>query len=273
MHSTNLLVVYCVSILAASMAGGWVPLVLKPTHIRLQTYLSFASGAMLGAALCHMLPHASETESGTWYYWALVGVLSLIFLERFFAFHHHEAHYPNTAQEHVRDHEHGHGRGARHAEPIHSPLRWSTALLGLTVHTITGGFALASAVAADTVKPGPLGLSVFLATILHKPADSMTITSLMISEGVRTRVAHIINFGFALLIPLGVIVYFVIREIGAGSPDAYVGSALAFSAGTFLSIALGDLLPELQIHQHDRAQLSAALLAGVGLMVVSAWLE
>ena len=39
---------------------------------------------------------------------------------------------------------------------------------------------------------------------------------------------------------------------------------LAFSAGTFLCIALSDLLPELQFHAHDRWKLSAALLAGVG---------
>ena len=42
-------------------------------------------------------------------------------------------------------------------------------------------------------------------------------------------------------------------------------AALAFSAGTFLCIALSDLLPELQFHQHDRVKLSAALLAGIAL--------
>jgi zinc and cadmium transporter len=152
-------------------------------------------------------------------------------------------------------------------------LRWRTALLGLSIHTVTGGFALASAAVADDTGAGPLGLSVFLATMLHKPADSLTIVTLMVSEGVQSHVAHIINFCFALMIPLGVLVYFLISELGSGSPDVYVGSALAFSAGTFLSIALGDLLPELQIHRHDRVQLSAALLAGVGLMVVSSWLE
>jgi zinc and cadmium transporter len=46
--------------------------------------------------------------------------------------------------------------------------------------------------------------------------------------------------------------------------------ALAFSAGTFLCIALSDLLPELQFHSHDRLKLSVALLAGVVLMAVTA---
>jgi zinc and cadmium transporter len=275
-----LLTAYCAAILLASMGGGWLPLGLRPTHIRLQTYLSFASGAMLGAAICHMMPYASEKAGGTWFYWMLGGVLSLIFLERFLAFHHHEAESDEPAHEGHGHHEHS-GESHAHepgavAEPTHSRLAWRTALLGLSVHTLTGGFALASAVAADAAnddKTKTLGFSVFLATLLHKPADSLTITSLMVSEGMSARASHVINFCFALLIPLGAVVFFVFSGSAAWSPDTYVGGALAFSAGTFLSIALGDLLPELQFHRHDRVQLSTALLAGVGLMVLSAWLE
>jgi zinc and cadmium transporter len=266
------LTVYCSVILIASMGGGWLPLGLKPTHIRLQTYLSFASGAMLGAALCHMMPYASQMAAGTWNYWTLIGILSFIFLERFFAFHHHEARDDEPQDHVVQDSEHRQHHGHAHG-PIHSPLTWRTALLGLSIHTIAGGFALASAVDAEGEKPAAVGLSVFLATLLHKPADSLTVTSLMVSEGVRPLWGHVINLCFALLIPVGVLVYFLIRATGAMSPNGYVGCALAFSAGTFLSIALGDLLPELQFHRHDRVQLSAALLGGVFLMVVSAWLE
>lgn len=275
MNPLGLLTLYCLAILLASMAGGWLPHVLRPTHIRLQTYLSFASGAMLGAAICHMMPEASQKASGTWYYWMLAGVLALIFLERFFAFHHHEV--PDEVGEsdtHEHRGAHAHDHAQEHATvPIHSPLGWGTALLGLSVHTVTGGFALASAVAADEGKTGSVSLSVFLATLLHKPADSLTIASLMVSEGARSRSAHLINFIFSLMIPVGVGIYFLFSKFGSGSPDAYAGGALAFSAGTFLSIALGDLLPELQFHRHDRIQLSAALLAGVGFMVLSALLE
>ena len=277
MNSLVLLTLYCLAILLASMAGGWLPHMLKPTHIRLQTYLSFASGTMLGAAICHMMPEASLKASGTWYYWMMAGVMALIFLERFFAFHHHEVP-DDTSEPHAHEHgdheEHGHAHAHNHGNgPIHSPLGWGTALLGLSVHTVTGGFALASAVAADEGKTGLVSLSVFLATLLHKPADSLTIASLMMSEGTRSRSAHLINFIFSLMIPVGVGIYFLFSKFGSGSPDAYAGGALAFSAGTFLSIALGDLLPELQFHRHDRIQLSAALLAGVGLMVLSALLE
>ena len=42
-----------------------------------------------------------------------------------------------------------------------------------------------------------------------------------------------------------------------------LGIALAFSAGVFLCISLGDLLPEVHFHSHDRLQLSMMLLLGV----------
>src|SRR5262245_19609541 len=272
MNTAWRLTVYCSAIFIASMGGGWLPLGIKPTHIRLQTYLSFASGAMLGAALCHMMPYACEMAVGTWNYWTLVGILSFIFLERFFAFHHHETQDGELSHDHAEHEEHGQAHDVAQG-PTHSPLTWRTALLGLSIHTIAGGFALASAVGAEGEKPTAVGLSVFLATLLHKPADSLTVTSLMISEGVRPLAGHVINLCFAFLIPVGVVVYFLIQAVGALSPNVYVGCALAFSAGTFLSIALGDLLPELQFHRHDRVQLSAALLGGVFLTVVSACLE
>ena len=58
--------------------------------------------------------------------------------------------------------------------------------------------------------------------------------------------------------------------ISAGS---WTATALAFSAGTFLCIALSDLLPELQFHSHDRLPLSVALLTGFALMAGAALAE
>src|SRR5262249_52888265 len=51
------------------------------------------------------------------------------------------------------------------------------------------------------------------------------------------------------------------------------GAALAISAGTFLFIALSDLLPEVQFHRHDRVPLSLALILGLLLMGGIALLE
>ena len=92
----------------------------------------------------------------------------------------------------------------------------------------------------------------------------------MLRAGVPRATAHLVNLGFALMIPLGAVAFVVgLRGLGAEAAGAITADSLAFSAGTFLCIALSDLLPELQFHEHDRVKLSAALLAGVGLMAVA----
>src|SRR5271155_3689005 len=87
---TITLVVTCLAIVAASVLGGIVPLATVFNHTRLQVYLSFSAGTMLGAAFFHMLPEAVRVGSARAIPWAAMGLLALFFLERFFSFHHHE---------------------------------------------------------------------------------------------------------------------------------------------------------------------------------------
>ena len=278
-----LLAALCASVVAVSLLGGILPLATVLTHVRLQLYLSFAAGVMLGASFLHMMPEAVELGSPATLRWVAVGLLTLFFVERFFAFHHHEA--PADPAEPCPEHAHEHGAGhaGGHSAGLVDPgapgaatkaaaLHWGAAAAGLAFHTLTGGIALASVVAAEG-RLGPGVWGVFLATLIHKPADALTIVSLMLRAGVPRRRAHLINFGFALMIPLGAAIFWLgIRQAGATSP-LLTARCLAFSAGTFLCIALSDLLPELQFHAHDRWKLSVALLAGVVLMALAAGFE
>jgi zinc and cadmium transporter len=283
------LAVFCVAIVGVSLGGGLLPLATVLTHTRLQVYLSFSAGAMLGAAFFHMLPEAVHLGSAGTLRWAAVGLLTLFFLERFFAYHHHEA--PADPEEPCPTHPHEHARGGGHsagvvnagapggtrAEAKGTSLHWGAAAFGLAAHSLVGGVALASAVAADDAVRRGLGAAawgVFLATVVHKPADALTIVSLMLRAGVPRMQAHLVNFAFAAMIPVGVILFQAgIGHLGPDAAVAWTASALAFSAGTFLCIALSDLLPELQFHAHDRTQLSLALLAGFALMAVTAMVE
>ena len=52
------LTVWCLLIVAASIAGGRVPDALRLTHRSLQMVMSFVGGLMPGIGLLHMLPHA-----------------------------------------------------------------------------------------------------------------------------------------------------------------------------------------------------------------------
>ena len=282
---TAVLAALCLAVVAVSLLGGLLPLATVLTHTRLQLYLSFAAGAMLGAAFFHMMPEAIRQGSVGALNWAAAGLLALFFLERFFAFHHHEAPADPAEPCPTRPHEHAHGRGHSagvvDASAPGSPgsttkgtsLHWGAAAFGLALHTLTGGVALAGAVRADQgLGPGALG--VFIATLVHKPADALTIVSLMLRAGVPRGRAHLVNLGFSLMIPVGAMLFWVgVEFLGSATASLVTSNTLAFSAGTFLCIALSDLLPELQFHAHDRWKLSAALLAGVGLMALAGRFE
>lgn len=286
---TTTLVLFCLAIVGVSLLGGLLPLATVLTHTRLQVYLSFSAGAMLGAAFFHMLPESVRMGSAGTLRWSAAGLLALFFLERFFAFHHHESPADPAEPCPTHAHEHAHGRG--HSAGLVHPaapggpgpdskgtsLHWGAAAFGLAVHSLAGGVALASAAATGGQAPHGLGAAcwgVFLATLVHKPADALTIVSLMLRAGVPRLVAHLVNLGFALMIPVGVVVFFVgVDRLPPDAAPTVTAAALAFSAGTFLCIALSDLLPELQFHAHDRLSLSLALLAGIGLMGVASATE
>jgi len=76
-----------------------------------------------------------------------------------------------------------------------------------------------------------------------------------------------------LMCPLGALLFLMGTRLHVGTQHELLGLALAFSAGVFLCISLGDLLPEVHFHQHDCLPLSVALLLGVGLAVLSGFLE
>ena len=281
-----LLAALCAAVVAVSLLGGALPLATVLTHIRLQIYLSFAAGVMLGAAFFHMMPEAVELGSPSVLKWVALGLLSLFFVERFFAFHHHEAPADPLESCPTHPHEHGLGHGGGHSAGVVDPaapgkagpatkgssLHWGAAAFGLAFHTLTGGVALASVLEAEGgLGPGVWG--VFVATLVHKPADALTIVSLMLRAGVSRSGAHSVNLGFSMMIPLGAAFFWVgLRQSGLSTP-LVTSRCLAFSAGTFLCIALSDLLPELQFHAHDRWKLSAALLAGVALMAIAGGFE
>ncbi|AGA30077.1 ZIP family metal transporter [Singulisphaera acidiphila] len=286
---TTTLVLFSIAIVGVSVLGGLLPLATVLTHTRLQGYLSFSAGAMLGAAFFHMMPEAVRMGSAQTLNWAAFGLLALFFLERFFAFHHHEAPADPTEPCPTHAHEHSPGRGhsaglVDSAAPGGSAsgtkgtsLHWGAAAFGLAAHSLAGGVALASAsVIAKGQQPSGVGAAawgVFLATIIHKPADALTIVSLMLRAGAPRMLAHLVNLGFALMIPLGVGIFLLgMDKMEPDSAASATAAALAFSAGTFLCIALSDLLPELQFHEHDRVFLSLALLAGFALMgLTSMW--
>ena len=260
-----LLAVYCLLIVLASLGGGWLPMLMSLTHNRMQLMLSLVGGLMLGIGVFHMLPHALHQiplDRAVW--WMMVGMLTMFFLIRMFHFHQHEPLDLTDVMADAVDAPHDHDHGHAHSQN----LGWVGITLGLSLHTLIDGVALGASVTAarsHSTEWQLLGLGTFLAVVLHKPLDAVSITSLMLKGGWTANWRHAVNGGFALMCPLGAFLFVLGIERFAGSQAVIVGCALAFAAGAFLCISLGDLLPEMEFHTHNRLPLSMALIAGIAL--------
>jgi zinc and cadmium transporter len=291
-----LLAIYCGLIVLSSLSGGLLPSLVKLTHSRMQLLVSLIGGLMLGVGLFHQLPHAVGAMTGHGHgaayaldwcvWWLMAGLLTTFFMLRMFHFHHHESVVEDDDRDHLCGHDHDHDHeephrvsqhdhdldvGDHHSHHPSQGASWIGIFLGLSIHTLIDGGALAANVQADALHSGQnhesviwlLGLGTFLGIVLHKPLDSLSITTLMAAGGWSPRTRNLVNIGYALMCPLGAAgFYFGMQQVGAYQ-DVMLAAALAFSAGVFLCISLSDLLPEVQFHAHDRLRLSAALLIGV----------
>jgi zinc and cadmium transporter len=274
MSAHEWLAVYSIAILAFAVFGGWVPLLGRVTHSRLQLYLSLSAGVMLGASFFHVMPDAMELAGDSFGWWMALGVVGLFCVERFIAPHSHE-----VSSKLQQEHEHEPGCEHDHEHRAAPAVAGWMAVLGLTIHTFMNGVALAGAVEVDSAKGsagawGFPGLALFLAIVLHKPADALAITTVLTRKGVGRGKLALVLLGFAAMVPVGAAALLLTEgALEANLKNQITGAALAFSAGAFLFVALSDLLPEVQFHRHDRVPLALALILGVVLMGGIALLE
>lgn len=294
--------IFVALICVASVAGGALATALKLGHRRLQIALSVVAGVMLGVGFLHLLPHAvmlalepalgGDPAGGHDAHGLLhsnldgvmlamlAGFAIMFLLERLFHYHQHES--LEAAHEHdacCDGHHHAppasaaRGKPHDHARQRVRETSWIGATVGMSLHSFLEGVALAAAVLADLATGGSgtiAGLGTFLVIVLHKPFDSMTVITLARASGRSSAQAHLINIGFALVVPIGAIAFMLGAQ---GYESVLLPYALAFAAGTFVCIASSDLLPELQFHRHDRIALSVALLCGLAVSIVIARVE
>ena len=276
LNSYLLLSGYLLLVAAAAFAGGSSVAFLSLGHRRLQVLLSFTGGVLLGVGMLHLVPHA-YLEFGrrldTTMSWVLGGFFAMFLLER--AFHGHSHHTADggdatTTCLHdadAHDELHGHAPHPAHHEQPTSRWGWGGAFVGLGLHSLADGAALAAAVGADaTHGAGWLaGLAAFLAILLHKPFDAGIIATLMLGAGWSQRARLLVNLAYATAVPLGAAVFLLSLDLLGDRQQAVTGAALALAAGAFLCIAAADLLPEVQFHSHDRILLTVALALGITL--------
>ncbi|KAJ3072856.1 hypothetical protein HDU98_002779 [Podochytrium sp. JEL0797] len=149
----------------------------------------------------------------------------------------------------------------------------SSATIGLIVHAAADGIALGAALSSDASN---LGFIVFLAIMLHKAPSAFGLTTHLLRtldpRGGISKRARIRSqlFLFSISAPIGAILtYSMLVQLGfedAVSMRLYTGSALLFSAGTFLYAAAVHVLPEIYNEEGKLSRVQiVALIAGMFL--------
>lgn len=237
-------------VLSAAIAGLFL---LLPERRRVQSLphmVSFATGALLGAALLALVPHAvigaglfQVHDVGI----ALVAGIGLFFvLEKFLLWRHchSEDFETHDAHEHHR----------RQASGV-------LVLAGDAFHNALDGVLIAAAFLTDF----HLGIVTALAIMAHEIPQEVGNFAVLLHAGMSRARAFALNIATSLTAVLGgVIGYFFLREAMGLLPYA-----LAIAASSLLYVAVADLIPGLHRESDTRASLMQVALIGLGVLVVS----
>lgn len=236
---------------------------LAPQHWRervLPHLVSFAIGALLGAAFLALLPHAMLSpgvrDIHDISFTVLFGLLGFFVLEKMILWRHcHsfacEAHTP----EHVADHGHAHGHGERGNRAAGTLI-----LVGDGLHNFVDGIMIAAAFLTDT----HLGIVTALAVAAHEIPQEVGDFAVLLDSGFSRARAFYYNLLASLTTVLGgLLAYFSMAELRQVTP--YV---LALAAASFIYIAVADLIPGLHRRLQPKVTLQqlGLILAGVAVI-------
>jgi zinc transporter ZupT len=129
------------------------------------------------------------------------------------------------------------------------------AVSGLAMHTFFDGVSIAAGFLIDF----RLGLLIFIAIVLHKIPDGVTVASIVLASGRSKRLAQYATLFVGGATLAGVVTVVMVR----GS----VSFALPLSAGVTLYIAASDLIPE--VNKGESGFISVVVFAGVALFYLT----
>jgi zinc transporter ZupT len=278
---------------AVSLVGAFL-LTLRPKTLddNLHVLVAFAVGALFGDAFIHLLPeafaHAQAHADGDGHghglqvsLLVLGGIVLFMVLERLILWRHQARTLGESSEEHGHAHEPSHGHGAHrhrhghghhhgHSHGVKGSNRRAAAILNLVgdgVHNLVDGLVIG---ASFTVSP-TLGLTTTLAVLLHEIPQELGDFGILVNGGL----SHGKALGFNALSALCAIVGAVLSLLLGPNLSGYSEAMLPVTAGGFIYIAGSTLIPDILSHVQPKYFLKefAALLAGIGIMVVLALFE
>lgn len=218
---------------AAALVGGLLPDRWLTRHRPLM--MGFAAGALLAAALLDMVPEAIAARGSVVLPWLLGSMVALAFFEWLLGAHDH----------------HEHGRN-----PVPYALLASDAF-----HNFGDGIAIAAAFLSST----HLGVVTSLAVIVHEVPEELADYAVLRAAKLGKRRALIWLTVVQMTAAAGAAVTLLGASLGRGG-----GVFLAIAAGTFVYIALVELMPDVLRGGPRRDRLAA--FGGLALGVAAIWL-
>jgi zinc and cadmium transporter len=227
------------AVFALNARASWIP-----------ALVSFAIGALLGAAFLEILPHAMENSKNVHTLAATVlgGILAFFVLEKLVLWRH-------CHLEDCEAHDH-------HAEPNDHGRSGLMILIGDSFHNFVDGVLIAAAFLEST----DLGIVLAAAVIAHEIPQEMGDFVILLHSGYGKAKALLLNMLSSLAMLLGALVAYVALQ----ALQPWINSMLAIAAASMIYVAVADLIPGL----HKRPELSETLqqVVLIALGVAAIWI-
>ena len=219
--------------------------------------VSYAIGALLGAAFLEILPHALNEASSVeaMAMTVLFGILLFFILEKLVLWRHcHgnecEAHSGHDATPSGHDHGHDHGRSGM------------MIMVGDTFHNFVDGILIAAAFMVDM----KLGMVTALAIIAHEIPQEVGDFLILLHSGYTKRQAILLNLLSSLAtLAGGLLAYFALQTV-----QSWIPYILGLAAASMIYVAVADLIPGLHKRTELKATVQQVLLIILG--IASIWL-
>jgi zinc and cadmium transporter len=233
-------------IIGASIAGGVlsacaaaVALLVRPSWVPM--LVSFAIGALLGAAFLEVIPHAFEHgDPHTAAASILGGILAFFLLEKLLLWRHSHD-----------DHEAGHDHGRS----------GTLIVVGDTVHNFLDGVLIAAAFLQGT----ELGIITALAIVAHEIPQEVGDFIILLNSGYSRAKAFALNvLSSCGTLVGGVLGYYVLQVIRQWEPVL-----LGVVAASMIYVAVADLIPGLHKRPELRATISQTSLIAAGIGAIA----
>ena len=245
-------------ILAASVAGGTLSAGLAAASLALRAtwvpmLVSFAIGALLGAAFLEIIPHAFESGEAHQVAFAILGgIFGFFVLEKLLLWRH-------CHTEHCEVHD-PHETGARNGAQDHG-RSGTLIVVGDTVHNFVDGVLIAAAFLQSV----ELGVVAAVAIIAHEiPQEVGDFLILLHSGYSRLRALAMNLLSSAATVVGGLVGYFSLQFFTDLEP-----TLLGIVAASMIYVAVADLIPGLHRRPELRDTASQALLIALGIGAIA----